>query len=145
MERQTGEPRPGFKSSTWPSSVSRSTDRVTQDNGIDPKPFWRLRAIPRSRTSSCSARGAPRGSPRRRQLSFSASDYGLGRKMGTATNSLAVMPSKQRTQHEANWLAVPDFSPIPYPFHGRKFRNSCHRLPPTATQDPPGRYLKDSI
>ena len=33
------------------------------------------------------------------------------RKTGTATNSLAVMPSKQRTQPEANWLAVPDFSP----------------------------------
>ena len=45
-ERQTGAPRPGCKSSPWPPSVSRSTDRVTQDNGIDPKPFWRLRAIP---------------------------------------------------------------------------------------------------
>ena len=45
MERQTGAPRTGFKSSLWPPSVSRSTDRVTQDNGIDPKPFWRLRAI----------------------------------------------------------------------------------------------------
>ncbi len=45
-ERQTGAPRPGYKSSPWPPSVSRSTDRVTQDNGIDPKPFWRLRAIP---------------------------------------------------------------------------------------------------
>ena len=44
-ERQTGAPRPGYKSSPWPPSVSRSTDRVTQDNGIDPKPFWRLRAI----------------------------------------------------------------------------------------------------
>ncbi len=51
-ERQTGAPRPGCKSSPWPLSVSRSTDRVTQDNGIDPKPFWRLRAIPRSRTPS---------------------------------------------------------------------------------------------
>ena len=46
-ERQTGAPRPGTKSSPWPPSVSRSTDRVTQDNGIDPKPFWRLRAIPK--------------------------------------------------------------------------------------------------
>ena len=46
-ERQTGAPRPGCKSSPWPLSVSRSTDRVTQDNGIDPKPFWRLRAIPK--------------------------------------------------------------------------------------------------
>ena len=27
--------------------MSRSTDRVTQNNGIDPKPFWRLRAIPK--------------------------------------------------------------------------------------------------
>ncbi len=46
-ERQTGAPRPGLKSSPWPPSVSRSTDRVTQNNGIDPKPFWRLRAIPK--------------------------------------------------------------------------------------------------
>ncbi len=45
-ERQTGAPRPGSKSSPGPPSVSRSTDRVTQDNGIDPKPFWRLRALP---------------------------------------------------------------------------------------------------
>ena len=51
-ERQTGAPRPGCKSSPWPPSVSRSTDRVTQDNGIDPKPFWRLRATPTGRTSS---------------------------------------------------------------------------------------------
>ncbi len=46
-ERQTGAPRPGSKSSPWPPSVSRSTDRVTQNNGIDPKAFWRLRAIPK--------------------------------------------------------------------------------------------------
>ena len=46
-ERQTGAPRPGCKSSPWPPSVSRSTDRVTENNGIDPKPFWRLRAIPK--------------------------------------------------------------------------------------------------
>ena len=46
-ERQTGASRPGPKSSPRPPSVSRSTDCVTQDNGIDPKPFWRLRAIPK--------------------------------------------------------------------------------------------------
>ena len=52
------------------------------------------------------------------------------RKMGTATHSLAVVPSKQRTQAEANWLAVPDFSPSPSPVGTKNVAISCHQLPP---------------
>ena len=148
-ERQTGAPWPGLKSSTWPPSVSRSTDRVTQNNGIDPKPFWRLRAIPGAAPHQAAA-GAPLAG--RPGVGNYLPRIGLGswcalqsRKMGTATNSLAVMPSKQRTQPEANWLAVPDFSPIPHPFHGRKMSKF---LPQSATNchiSSPGRYRKISI
>ncbi len=90
-----------IKSSPWPPSVSRSTDRVTQDNGIDPKPFWRLRALPEEPHLIKPRPGCPHGAPRRRPI-FSAHRQKNG---DCATNSLAVILSKQRTQPEANWLA----------------------------------------
>ena len=108
-------------SSPWPPSVSRSTDRVTQNNGIDPKPFWRLRAIPGAAPHQA-VPGAPlAGCPGVGNWPSAHRTTGLGAlgKMGTATNSLAVMASKQRTQPELNGLAVPDFRP-------EKIRN-CHK------------------
>ncbi len=82
----SGSDRPAYpgrdiKSSPWPPSVSRSTDRVTQNNGIDPKPFWRLRAIPkephpikprpgRLKRSVVEAQSAARSASCRRRLRF---------------------------------------------------------------------------
>ena len=43
----------------WPPSVSRSTDRVTQNNGIDPKPFL---AAPRDTKGAAPHQAAP-GAP----------------------------------------------------------------------------------
>ena len=137
MERQTGAPRTGFKSSTWPPSVSRSTDRVTQDNGIDPKPFWRLARYKGPHLIKPRP-GRPSRSPRRRQRSCGASDYSLGAPCNPEKWGLPPIRSPSCLRNKGLSLKrigclYPIFRQFPTPSMGENFKipaTDCHQLPP---------------
>ena len=135
-ERQTGAPRPGCKSSPWPPSVSRSTDRVTQDNGIDPKPFWRLRAIPGAAPHQA-APGAPlAGRPGVGNCLSAPRTTVSGEKWGLPglppICSASCLRNKGLSLKRIGWL-YPIFRQFPTLSMGENFEipaTDCHQLPP---------------
>ena len=92
----------------------------------------------RGRTSSSRARDAPRGPPGRRQLSLGASDYSLGapcnpEKWGLPPiRSPSCLRNKGLSLKRIGWL-YPIFRQLPTLSMDEKCRNSCHRVPLTAT------------
>ena len=133
-ERQTGAPRTGFKSSTWLLSVSRSTDRVTQDNGIDPKPFWRLRAIPKEPHPIKPYPGrASRTAPDVGNCLSAHRTTVSGEKWGLPPiRSPSCLRNKGLSWKRIGWL-YPIFRQFPTLSMGENFEipaTDCHQLPP---------------